>query len=131
FGEFARVDGGEDVDAISPDDGARAAAAGDDRFPFDVLLRAPLERRLGRGGDAGHFGAAPLGPVLVVGGVEGDGGTAGRGDEERGEREEFYRHGELDRGVKLRSLGCCVGDGRVACRWCRVVHFWRQAGWRL
>lgn len=58
-------DGGEEKDAVAPDDGRGIAFAGDGGFPLDVVGLAPGERGIGERGGAGAERAAPLGPESV------------------------------------------------------------------
>src|SRR5688572_11675132 len=55
------------IHAIAPDDRRGVTAPRDLDLPADVFGLAPLERRIGRPGDARGIGPAPLPPIALGG----------------------------------------------------------------
>ena len=64
---FAGVDRREDEKLVSPDNRGGATITLDRRLPLDVVGWAPLDRRLGRGGDSVGIRSAPVMPVVGLG----------------------------------------------------------------
>ena len=64
------LDGGQDEDAVAPDERRGVALAGKVDFPADILRFAPRYRRVAMQGGSGAQRAAPLRPVVRgVGGL--------------------------------------------------------------
>ena len=64
---FAGVDRREDEKLVAPDNRGGATITLDRRLPLDVVGWAPLDGRLGRGGDAIGIRSAPVMPVVGLG----------------------------------------------------------------
>ena len=64
---FAGVDRCEDEKLVAPDNRGGTAVTLDRRLPLDVVGWAPLDGRLGRGGDSVGIRSAPVMPVVRLG----------------------------------------------------------------
>ena len=64
---FAGVDRTENEQFVAPDDRGGTAVALDRHLPLDVVGWAPLDGRLGRGGDAVGIRPAPVMPIARLG----------------------------------------------------------------
>ena len=64
---FAGVDRREDEKLVAPDNRGGTAVTLDRRLPLDVVGWAPLDGRLGRGGDSVGIRSAPVMPVVRLG----------------------------------------------------------------